>query len=93
MADFRVTVTHPARRDLARLPRKEQLKIAERIKSLQTSPFPRGNTIKKIQGTDLALYRLRVGNYRVIYVLEGSEVIIQHIVHRQSLEQAIRSMR
>ena len=65
MADFRVTVTYPARRDLARLPRKEQLRIAERIKSLQTSPFPRGNTIKKIQGTDYRVRQVIPYKYRV----------------------------
>jgi len=57
-------------------------------------PFPRGNTIRRVQGTNKPIHRLRVGDYRVVYHLDlvRRQVIVLSVVRRQRLEQALRTL-
>jgi mRNA interferase RelE/StbE len=64
---------------------KERLKSG--IKSLENDPF-KGRSrsdIKKLKGTKKRedLYRLRIGNYRVIYAVEENTVFILEIIPRE----------
>ena len=91
---FEVKLTNTARDQLSHLPRDTQQRIAHNIKTLEDFPFPRGNTIRRIQGTNKPIYRLRVGNYRVVYQLDVAErqVIVLTVVHRQRLERALNTL-
>ena len=62
-----------AQRELAALPKDVQRRIANRIDSLREDPRPPG--VKQLQGVE-RLYRLRVGDYRVIYSIEGRRLVI-----------------
>jgi mRNA interferase RelE/StbE len=62
-------IAERAKKDLERIPRTEQQRIGQAIERLLTelnshTPFP--TNTKKLINTD-DLYRLRVGNYRIIY--------------------------
>ena len=48
-------------------------KIVESIKDLAKNPFPNG--YKKLKGEDDA-YRIRVGDYRVLYTVKDAELLI-----------------
>lgn len=62
--------------DRATIPR-----ILESIEKLSENPFPAG--FKKLQGSEKT-FRMRVGNYRIIYQLDNSDVItVIHIRHRK----------
>jgi len=52
------------------------------VKGLATDPFP--SSARKLRGAENT-YRLRVGNYRVIYQVEHwrSRVVIYHVRHRK----------
>lgn len=62
---------------------KEQLK--SKIKILGNHPKLKrsGTDIKKIRDANPEAYRLRIGDYRVIYVVEDGVVWITEIMHRQ----------
>ena len=62
---------------------KEQLK--SKIKILGNHPKLKrsGADIKKIRDANPEAYRLRIGDYRVIYVVEDGVVWITEIMHRQ----------
>jgi mRNA interferase RelE/StbE len=64
---------------------KEKLKSG--IKSLETDPFKSRSRsdIKKLKGTKKRedLYRLRVGDYRVIYAVEKNTVFVLEIIPRE----------
>jgi mRNA interferase RelE/StbE len=62
-----------AQRELAALPKDVQRRIANRIDALREDPRPPG--VKQLQGVE-RLYRLRVGDYRVIYSIEGRRLVI-----------------
>ena len=64
---------------------KERLKSG--IKSLEIDPFKSRShaDIKKLKGTKKRddLYRLRVGDYRVIYAVEENTVLVLEIILRE----------
>jgi mRNA interferase RelE/StbE len=64
---------------------KERLKAG--IKGLEIDPFKSRSqaNIKKLKGTKKreALYRLRVGDYRVIYAVEGNTIFVLEVISRE----------
>lgn len=66
------------------LPRRDQQRIASRIDALSKNPRPPGN--EKLRGED-QLYRVRQGDYRVIYTIKDAEllVLIITIGHRREV--------
>lgn len=92
MEEFDVVITNTAQKDLDDHDLETKLRILKAIKYLKTSPFPRGNTIKKFTGTRIPLYRLRVGDFRVVYHIDGKKVAIFLVVDRKDLEKKLRSM-
>ena len=73
-----------AARQLAKLPKTIQVKIARKIDSLAIAPHPQG-TVKLRGGDDL--YRLRVGNYRIIYQVKNDQllILVVKIGHRKEV--------
>jgi mRNA interferase RelE/StbE len=60
-------------KDLRRLPTAIRKRLVEKIGELSNNPHPGGST--KLRGsTDL--YRVRYTDYRIIYQIRGSELII-----------------
>ena len=81
-------VASRVKRELARIPQPDRDRIAEALRSLADAPRPYG--IKQL-GPDV--YRLRVGNYRVIYrVLDDERLVIVGRVCRRS-ERTYRQWR
>lgn len=81
---YKVLITRTAEKQLKKLPKKIQLKIAAVIFSLEIDPQPYGT--KKLTGYD-SCYRIRVGNYRIIYEIDGKQVIITvlKVGHRKDI--------
>jgi mRNA interferase RelE/StbE len=85
---YRIEFTPKAQRDFKALDGSLRGRIARRIDSLAENPFPSG--IKKLEGED-QLYRLRVGDYRVLYQVHGKIllVLIVGVGHRREVYRRI----
>ena len=70
---YTVEFLKTAEEELAALPKEAQRQIVKRIEGLITDPRPAG--IKQLEGPEKFL-RLRAGNYRVIYLVEGKNLVI-----------------
>jgi len=70
---YTIEFSRKAERQFKDLPRSAQLKIAPRINALAEAPRPRG--AKKLEGQDES-YRIRVGDYRVIYQVQDKALIV-----------------
>ena len=83
MAEYRVEFTKSSRKEFERLPAKLRLKIAEALRVLSQNPYSELLKIKKLKGAD-ALYRIRLGDYRVVYNIRDERlvVIVIKIGHR-----------
>lgn len=72
---------------LEEVPPKIRRQIIKKAKALHTQPFPRG--CKKLQGveTDLGepVYRERSGDYRILYVVRPTEIVILDIDNRKDV--------
>lgn len=69
-----VTVEKPARRALEAMDAKTQRRILDRLAELARDPKAANNNVKKLQGMEG--YRLRVGEWRVVYRLEHQAMIV-----------------
>lgn len=84
MKTYKILILPKAEKQLAQLPRKEADKIAQKINALATIPTPQGS--KKLVGYD-GLYRVRQGDYRIIYEIKDHQLIITviKIGHRKDV--------
>ena len=84
MANYKIQVSSTAEKSLNSIPKKDLLKIIEAIKKLAIDPFPFGS--RKLSGED-KIYRIRQGNYRIIYEVEGKLllILILKIGHRKDI--------
>jgi mRNA interferase RelE/StbE len=71
--------TETAIADLERLPPRVAAQIMRKIDRLQHGPH---GDIKRLTQFDHD-YRLRSGDYRILFDLEGNRTIIQRILHRK----------
>jgi mRNA interferase RelE/StbE len=60
-------------KELQALEKKERKKILERIAKLGTTPRPHG--CKKLHDKE-SVYRIRVGDYRVIYQIRDAQLLV-----------------
>lgn len=80
-------------KELDNLPAEVALEIVERLKILEVTPLPFGKSlIKKLRGFTPPLYRLRVGEYRVLYRIIKNEVIILKIIARKQLDRELKRL-
>jgi mRNA interferase RelE/StbE len=81
---YSIRFTPRAQRDFCALDRFVQQRLRRRIDRLGENPFPPG--AQKLHA-DEPYYRIRVGNYRVIYQVEASQlvVVIVKIGHRKDV--------
>ena len=73
MVEYSIVFARSARRELERLESDSGGRIIARIEALATIPRPRG--CLKLQGAE-NLWRIRVGDYRVIYSINDKERIV-----------------
>lgn len=80
---YRVLTKSSAERDMSSLPTKVFQKITKLILSLEASPRQTG--CKKLRGKPA--YRLRTGNYRVLYTIDDASRIVEVIAvgHRKNV--------
>ena len=70
---YTVRVTNTAADQLAELPAKARRQVREHIGRLAQVPRPRG--AKRLQSVQ-ELWRIRVGEYRVIYAVRDQELLV-----------------
>lgn len=81
---YKILFKKSAVKELAKLPENEQINIIQKVNALKEEPYPSG--IRKLLGQD-DVFRIRIGNYRVIYIVHNNELIIEiiRIKHRKDV--------
>ena len=82
MAEYSITLSRSARKDLERLEDAPLHRVVEKIESLARTPRPsEGKKVRFQQG----LYRVRVGEYRVLFTVNDTlrHVDIVAVRHRR----------
>jgi len=84
---YRIEFLKEAYEEFKKLDKPIQRIIKEKLILLAKNPEALKNNIKPLKGNYSGLYRLRVGNYRVIYKMEKQKLIILivRIGHRKEI--------
>ena len=84
MERFSIQWRNSTRKDVRGLPRQEVARLIDAVGQLAADPLPHGS--QKLSGSERT-YRIRVGDYRVIYeVLTESRIVeIQRVRHRKDV--------
>ena len=70
---YSILLAPPAERQLTALAEPIQKRIVKRLRALMGNPRPQG--VKKLAGEE-DLYRIREGDYRIIYTIRDKELIV-----------------
>jgi len=81
---YQLQLLPTAQRELLKLPAKIRVRVADAIRSLQANPRPAG--CKKLAG-NANYYRIRVGDYRVLYEIRDRVllVLVIKVGHRREV--------
>ncbi len=69
---YTVVTTKSFNKAIAKLPANWQKRIVAKIREVAANPYAPNNNLTKLQGRDA--YRLRVGDWRVIYELDDGRL-------------------
>ena len=92
MTPFKILLTDHAISDLEGMSQEAKAQILGDIKSLEPSPFPQGSRIKRLKRFPVPVYRLRSGDYRILYLIRD-EVIVLRVIDRKLLDRAIKRLK
>ncbi len=83
MAKYKISIKSTAAKELEDIPKKELRKIIKRIQSLAENPRTHG--AQKLSGQEQ--YRVRQGDYRIVYSIKDKDSIIDivKIGHRREI--------
>lgn len=82
---YKITIKKTAAKELDALPKKIVILVTKGIFQLAETPRPHG--CKKLKGTGTDLWRIRIGDYRVIYAIDDViEIIdVKKVGHRKDI--------
>jgi mRNA interferase RelE/StbE len=89
VAAYVVELSPRASVDLATLSVEVALRIAKKMRELAQDPSPRGDTVKRLVGFQVPTYRLRIGDYRAVFRVDGMQVRVLRVIHRSALGRAL----
>jgi len=84
---YQVELRRRVQRTLDKLPKSDFQAVIEAIKDLAQTPRPRG--LEKVKST--GLWRVRQGDYRIIYAIDDNERIVTVVCvgHRREIYKSL----
>ncbi|MFH0844670.1 MAG: type II toxin-antitoxin system RelE/ParE family toxin [Pseudomonadota bacterium] len=84
MASYKVEWKQSAARELRKLEKETISAVVKAVEALSEEPYPAGS--RKLKGS-VHSYRIRVGDYRVIYSMRESELTVEiiRVGHRRDI--------
>lgn len=94
MERFKIIYAKPVQKDVKGLEAKRIDHLRKALQKLADNPFPNiatGKIIKKLE-MKKPTYRLRIGEYLIIYRIETQKIIVLRIIHRKELERELKKL-
>ena len=88
MEKYKILIKKSAVKELEAIPKRDLQKIVKRINDLSKDPLPQG--VQKLSHQEK--YRVRQGNYRIVYSIEKKELVIYIIKvgHRKDIYRQMK---
>jgi mRNA interferase RelE/StbE len=90
---LQILLTKTAQKDLARIPKDRRSQVLQALRALESWPLLEGLDIARLKGYTEKIYRLRIGDYRVVFLTAEDAIYILRVVSRQELEKVLRQLR
>jgi mRNA interferase RelE/StbE len=78
---YDLVISNRFRRDLRRLDADTHRRVIEALEELQEDPY-RGRQLTDVR---IGQWRIRVGDYRIRYDIEGTRVLLYRVRHRRDI--------
>ena len=75
MAAYSIEFVKSAQKEFAHLPAKMRSRITEALNLLAQNPYSELLRVKKLKGVD-DLYRIRLGDHRVVYEIRNERLVV-----------------
>ncbi|MBI4066100.1 type II toxin-antitoxin system RelE/ParE family toxin [Candidatus Gottesmanbacteria bacterium] len=85
---MKITILPRAEKELRKLPKFDQIAVADKIRALPNTSI---SGEEKLSGFSL-VYRVRVGNYRIVYKKTSAVIIIVLIRHRRDVYRMVKDL-
>lgn len=79
---YRLIYTKTAARDIQKLDSVAKRRIGNKLKEYSKSPL---TYAKKLTDPKIGMYRWRIGNYRIVFDIEGNNLVILRVGHRKEI--------
>ncbi|MGH8534222.1 MAG: type II toxin-antitoxin system RelE family toxin [Gammaproteobacteria bacterium] len=84
---WKLHISQSVLKDLRDLPKEARGRAALSILELAATPYPHG--VEKLKGYEHS-YRVRIGDYRIVYEVAGNEVAIIAVSHRKDVYRELK---
>jgi len=85
--NYKLTYTPRAERDIKKLDHTAKNRIGKALLKLQANPLLYSD---KLSDPSIGTYRFRIGDYRVIFDIEGNDIIVLRIGHRKEIYKRLK---
>lgn len=79
---YRLVYTHRAIKDIDALEATVKQRIGKTLQRFERNPLAHAEPLKQ---SELGSYRFRIGDYRVVFDLNGQDVVVLRIGHRREI--------
>lgn len=79
---YRLVYTHKAVKDIQKLEPSVKKRIGESLQRYEKEPL---SYAIRLTDSRLGSYRFRIGDYRVVFDLEGDQIVILRVGHRSRI--------
>jgi mRNA interferase RelE/StbE len=79
---YRLLYTRRAEKDIRKLTNDARRRVGKTLLRYAEAPF---TYAEKLTDPELGTYRFRIGDFRVIFDLEGTDIVVLRIGHRREL--------
>ena len=79
---YSLVYTRRAQKDLRKLDKAARNRIGKTILQYQRVPF---KYAEKLADYKLGMYRFRIGDYRIVFDIEGDDIVVLRVGHRKDI--------
>jgi mRNA interferase RelE/StbE len=79
---YKVLLTQRALKDLDALEKHVRIRIINKLKEYASQPI---GDIRKLESPKIGTYRFRVGEYRVVFDIDGENLVVLRAGHRKTI--------
>ena len=79
---YKLVYTNRADKDIQKLPPEIKKRIGKTLLRYEQDPYRYSETLTD---SNFGTYRFRIGDYRIIFDLEGSEIVVLRVGHRRDI--------